>query len=124
MSYKCSHLLISALKDPYDRVHSQIILPFTGVINYLRSVYEATLLLVLERTKIFACMPENQPHGGDAHTADCQLRRVYYHSLKQIHLQFSPRDRNRRRGQIIQSSPSLESQRKPERFHEHSIYDH
>ena len=56
-------------------------MPFTGVINSSQSVYRVPLLVMLERTKILACMPENQPHGGNAHTADRRLRIVYYHSL-------------------------------------------
>ena len=44
---------------------------------YPRSVYEISYLVMLKRTKILACMPESQPHGGDARTANYQLRRVY-----------------------------------------------
>ena len=59
-------------------MYMQAIMPSKGVTNYLihgvstRSHY----WVMLKRTKILACMPESQPHGGDAHTADCQLRRV------------------------------------------------
>ena len=37
---------------------------------------------MLDRTNILACVPRNQPHGGDAHTADRRLRIVYYYSTR------------------------------------------
>ena len=54
---------------------------FTGVINYCLIVYNSHYYLLLGKTMILACMPENHPvvrHRGDADTADCCLRIFYY----------------------------------------------
>ena len=49
--------------------------PRRNKLPYPLSVLGVSLLVMLKRTKILACMPESQPYGGDARTADCQLRR-------------------------------------------------